>query len=78
MKKDTITSAGFTLHDYGGDIIAWFEHVDDALRASRRNSDAAVVRRVLDNELIAEKPSSVWRQRADDFTVAYTRHRMAS
>ena len=78
MKKDTITSAGFTLHDYGGGIIAWFEHVDDALRASRRNSESVCVRRVRDSELMTEKPSSLWCKRADDFTVAYVRHRMAS
>jgi hypothetical protein len=78
MNDVTITTAGFTLHASDDTIVAYREHIEEALLESRCNSAVVSIRRVCDDAPIAFKPSKRRSQSIEDFTVEHVRMRVAS
>lgn len=55
MSEVTVTTKGFTIHAKDGAMLAYAEHIEDALPLMRGIDEAESVRRVSDNALVSTK-----------------------
>lgn len=62
----TITTVGYTVHAADGRMLAYVEHIEQALGVMRADDGAEVVRRVIDNEVMATKLRAVRRTRVGE------------